>query len=507
MKKLFGIFLAGAAALTLASCEEDNNVEIVIPEDENKVPENKDPEVTESDLPDLFAAAFSKGGLTNVGSATIGTHTFNVESKEVYTFYDVETGENLTEYSYSDVSASIAFGSTGLIFDLNIDSEYGSGDSIVKDTTNIIADQTALYIKSIASDSGDYEYSYIQDLLDQYGYLFEGVEASDYDYAKFSYESVMPLLELILGDISVIDINENDLSGIFAELAEFEYSISDLMIEEFTTYQLVSQTEAYATVDFQPFNAVAYELVYDTLNYISQTVDGEELNADDFRLEWDSIAEDYADLAVQFEFGINPTSGAITKISLDTTAIFEALGDESFFKFEYIYAENLTTINAPTDRVLDADPIIPVIIEEIEAGNEVDAYEYFTIDAYKFCYLNEFIEVYLIPDEDGIYFDDEIGWYNELYTVNEELLAIYEESGYTLSDLDLETIPQGWTLLDWEKSLITTDGTNFYLNLYWEDGSSVFTDPVLITADEYFFDNIYENLDLENFNPDYLYYV
>ncbi len=63
-------------------------------------------------------------------------------------------------------------------------------------------------------------------------------------------------------------------------------------------------------------------------------------------------------------------------------------GVETFFNFEYTYAESNTVISVQTDRVLDANVIIPVLIEE--AHKEV-AVEYFSKDVYMFCLENGII--------------------------------------------------------------------------------------------------------------------
>ncbi len=365
MKKLFGLFAVGAAALTLASCDEDEVVN----------------QISESDLPGLFQSAFSNSGLSSIGGATTGTYAFNIESMEDDSYYDDYLDETIYSTIYYDLTASMSFGPNGLVFDLNVDGEFNSTEDVQGDqdtfSARVVADQTDLYLNYLVSTTPGIEESFIDELLYNYDYLFEGVNADDYDYAKFSYDDIAPLLEAMLGDIPVLDITNSDLSGIFAGLEGFEHSLSDFMIDEFTTYQLVSQTEAYATVNFELFDEASYELMFDLFNNISQVTSGVAISDEEFRAEWDSVAEEYADLAIKLEFGINPTSGVITKVGLDTKAFYEARGFETFFNFEYTYTESNTVISVPTDRVLDANAIIPVIIEEIEEANKEVASEYF----------------------------------------------------------------------------------------------------------------------------------
>ncbi len=515
MKKLFGIFVAGAAALSLASCEEDNEEinsggDIVIP---------GDTVVTEEDLPGLFATAFSGGSIIGEDGIGSGTYSFDVESRIDYhdSYYGYYEGSS--EFA---ISTKFGMGNTGPIIDFSlmhdfVDAVYASSSQ--KTEYNFITNFVDFYLKATAEDSDSNKVSIIDDLFNGFGDVLVG-EASDYDYAKVSLDNVMTLVPYLLGDIEIVDGTGGDMSGILDILSTFEHTVADFMLPDFTEYRLVSQNEAYATINFEPFNEVAYELVYDTFNFISLAFEGMELDEEFFLEKWTTAAGDYADLVVSFELGINPTAGNITKISFDTTSIFQAIVPETemYFRFEYLYTETATALSVPTERVVDANPIIPVIIEQLELEA---AYEMFADDIYSFFEMNGFYVDEFFVDEEyagvsyedgfatgledfGYYYDDELGWGYYVDALNEELLSSLAEQGMTIqSFIELYGedvyIPESMSLLDLEKAFITTDGEGkYFLTLYWADGTEVFTAPVTIDAYSFYYE-ILISIDSDNF--------
>ncbi len=475
MKKLFGIFAIGAAALTLASCEED-------PVDNDGDNTDGVTEVTVEDLPNLFASSFSGGNLIGDDGLGIGTYTFNADINDIYN----------GGYNHLELSASIH--NTGILpsFDISLSNNSDSGNGVETAYANLIVDQFQdIYFKSI-SESEDGSSSIVEELVNGFE-AFADLNPDDYDYAKFSADSLMTILPFFISDIAVDEGTGDDSLDILGLLSGFEYSIADFMIDDFTTYELVSQTEAYAIINFEPFNQVAYELVYDSLNFFAELT-GEVLNEEEFNAQWSANAEEFGDLSIDFKLGINPTAGNIIYAGLDLTSVFAAFDDESSIKFEFIYDENGTGITVPTTGVLDANGAIDEIVAMMN-------YDLFVSDVYYFLSGNGFIYEQMNNAEGS---DNN----NSEYVIDEEKLttivdmSINDISKFYGSSL---MIPDAWyNTLDLDKPVILTDGTNFYVDLYWVDGTAVFTDPVLINPyiDD-FSNSLFLALITENFNTDY----
>ncbi len=457
MKKIFGVFAASAAALSLASCGD---------------------KVTQEDLAGLFETAFSDGRLTNKDNYVDGTYSvnsnFRVSDEEV------------------SLEGSISKNNKDFIAKLSVEEiiEYSSNSDVPKVKTNnsdFILNVNSGYIKdfyvnlvSTGTHEDIEEENLIADILTLYGDLYTDVDSNpdSYDYVRFSNGTDSFSSQFIMNSI-IGDATFGDTSTITDIFESFDHTISDFLIDEFTTYELKSQTEAYAMVEFMPFNELSYDLVFDIANTLAE-FEGQAITDEEFREIWNESAAEYSDLVIPVKLGINPSAVKINYIQFDTEVTFDALGYEgSYVNFEIRYADS-QQITLPTTRVLDGN----VMWKEV-------SYEALGWDTFEFLHDNNILNVDL--DADTV----EIN--------NESLASIAGKSINEISSGLYFSIPYAWfTMFDLDAPLVTKTGEDYYFNPKWVDGNLVLSSPVKIVADADFADTIYASINDDNFRFEYL---
>ncbi len=470
MKKLFGIFVAGAAALSLTSCGEDD--------------------VKLEDLESLFATAFSNGNLTNIDNYDDGLYeySFNIREQNTQSYDQINVNGKL----HKDGSNTIVeFNETGKTagtkeyYDYDIAGyvPYEFDEEIVN---SFVISQSAgeindFFMKMTEVNTRDgevvYEFNVIEEALEEYGTeLTSGsLNADDYDWIRLSAGDSFST-QLIIDSI-IADEGFGGTGEISSMLDQISFTMSDFLISDFTTYELKSQTEAYATVNFEPFNQQSYEAVFELMKSMSLLFDdGYVLTEEEFKPEWEEAAELYSDLVVPFKLGIDPRAQKINYISFDADEIFTYLEEDegNVFNLELKYADS-SSYSIPTDRVLEGNYIL-----------EQENYYELAKDVKYLLYNND---VYDDSSQlDTAVIDGMVG-----KTINELVADDY-------------LVPNGWLVMfDLDTDVVTTDGTNYYLSLKWSDGSNVFDENVKVLSNYElnYTDYIMEFIDENNFMHEY----
>ncbi len=333
MKKIFGIFIIGAVGLSLASCEE---------EDPN------------AELAAQFKTAFSNDNLNSIESLPNGTYAYTTNEYSDASEYDDTTYLNSTvakiyvsgdttkvELSMTETTQNVVSNvedksiSNLLVKSVNdeITSAYFGADYSSKENGTLISSHT-----------------YIDEFLNENLYLYDGLTLSDainYDYVSLTVDGTSITSEMLMEDLLGSTYYNVD-QGLGSD---FSFELSDFLVDDFTTYETISSTQAYANIEFKLFDGQGADV---TRNMLADTFG---LEADDESINM--IMGIYQALlpnaSMHIKLGINPTTGGVNYLKMDMAPFYASLGLNDYTDAEFAFISSDADMSLPNNRVLDGN--------------------------------------------------------------------------------------------------------------------------------------------------------
>ncbi len=453
MKKLIGIFAIWSTALALASCS------------------------SESELSKAFKTALSNPNFLTEEELGDGTYTSSI--------YTSLTTGNITEVY--DFSRKIAIDGDNIALEHNEDYiKYWDTTLLDSSTTNIIfselnGDDDELYVYT--EDSVD-ESNIIKKLLEQYGEFYPDIsldDMGDYEYAKLSTNGDNFSGKLLLYELSGVTLendNSNNYNNKYELDDEHNLDFSDLLVKDFTTYDSVSDTVAYATINFNPFDSDAFEIMFNLLN-LSLSDSGVSLPPSDMIKAIESLSDQLPDCYIQFIFGMDPSTNTINYFKMDYEPFYKAFDDPSEFYVEIKFDESVSQITLPdSDKAIDgAKPFKEESYDALSYG-VVDFLEHLTV-----------------------FINNGYGDYLDISSLNSAL-------DRTLGEYYNTEKPLWIVLFDTSTPVVTKENGYYYIQFKWADGTDVFVDKLLITDDRMeLYDNARNSIIEENFKLEFLFMI
>ncbi len=332
MRKIFGIFVIGVTTLSLASCKDDNELE------------------------KAFKTAFSNNNLNSIESLSDGSYTYKVNA-----YSDTKDFDGFTYLESAVTKIDVSGSATKIDYSMTSTNINSINNTEMEETSNILIEEvndeiTSVYIGgNYSSKQGGAvteSYTYVKEFLDEYSLSYDALtnlDAGNYDYVSVTVDGVSITSDMIALDIlDYVDYNiEEDLGS------EFNFELSDFLVDDFTTYESISSTQAYANIEFKLFDEKGADV---TRNILADAF-GLEPNDENIDFLIGLYQLTFPDISMDVKLGINPSTGAINYFMMDMGPFYEALGLNDYSNMEFAFVSSEVDMTLPANRVLDGSEV------------------------------------------------------------------------------------------------------------------------------------------------------